>query len=268
MRVPALWSALVLAALAQAPARAQQEDPPPVRFAEEIGFKAFLAHEPEEMPPTAADRTPHVQRPLYDVREWRERTYSKFALHVSGHEYYLGASVGRNLIGRFYKSGFGSEVTAFYHVDKGVDVFLAFSYGWHVGCRGEIFDQPAKLSDYSSFEFLLGVRPVIGIASLFGLDSSLDFMHLGARLGVGPAYMEDVRRIRPDPETPFWEPAALGCVHLSLTFEALLLGSLSAFFDSGVRVYSPPAAASSGRPGNETGPFCFLIWQAGLFLRF
>ena len=91
-----------------------------------------------------------MQKPLFDVREWRERTAPKFAVHMSAAEYYYGSSMGRNLIGRFYRSGVGTELTGFLHLDKGMDFFLAFSYGLHDGNRGEILGRPAKLSDYSS----------------------------------------------------------------------------------------------------------------------
>jgi len=269
MRLPALLAAVLVLGLARAPARAERADPPPIRFAEDLGFKDFLSHEPEETPRIGLDRSPHVQKPLFDVREWRERTAPKFAIHVSGSEYYLGASLGRNLIGRFYRSGFGTELTGFLHLDKGVDVFLSFSYGWHDGNRGEVLGEAAKLSDYNSYEFLVGVRPYIGLGSLLGVDDAgLNAFRLGFRLGAGPAVMQSVKRIRPPPETDFWDTSALGTIHASLGLEAALTPSLSVFLDHGVRFFTAPSPSSSGRPGNETGPYFYAIWQAGFFLRF
>jgi hypothetical protein len=88
------------------------------------------------------------------------------------------------------------------------------------------------------------------------------------RFAVGPTAMSEVRRLRPGPETRFWDSAILATLHASVGLEAEVLPDFTLFLDAGLRLYSAPSEAAESRPANEVGFMYFAIWQAGFFFRF
>lgn len=272
-----LLAILAFLLLAASPARAGEDlplddnkpSPERVRFYGEFGFMDFLKHEPEESPPPTAYERPRVQIALHDTKDWEQRTFPKFAIHVSGVEYYFGQNLGRNLIGRFFRGGYGPELTTYLHLDAGVDGFVTLGWAWHEGRRDLLSGVSTKLGGFSSTTVLLGVRPYATFETLFG--SSTEFFRRSefyVRFGVGGTYMDGVRRIAPLPEDWFWTASTLLTVHLTLGFEFQILGDFFLFVENGVRAFSPPNPNSRLRPDNETGPFAFTVWQAGFFFRF
>jgi hypothetical protein len=203
------------------------------------------------------------------VEEWQERAFPKFAMHLSAVEYYFGQSFGKNLIGRFFRTGYGVELTTYIHTDKEVDTFFTLDWGYHQGYGDMIAGVPTKLSDFQTYTLLIGIRPFTSLSSILGLDQ-LFFRRaqVNLRLGVGATFMEGVKRVRMPPEAWFWAATTLGTLHLTVGFEYEFFKEFFIFAENGVRLYSPPHASHGTRPDNETGPFAFLIWQMGIFFRF
>jgi len=242
----------------------------PVRFWGEQGFRDFLDNEPTEPPRFVPRGIPHVQRPLHEFKEWEERVFPKFALHLSATEYYFGQSVGRNLVGRYFRSGYGPELTGYIHIEQGVDAFITLDWAWHEGRATDLSDVRTRLSGFNSFTVLWGIRPFTSFQSIFGGSDILFFKRskLFLRIGAGGTLMEEVRRVYPAPEEVFWTASTLATLHVTVGIEFQILGEFFVFAENGVRLYSPPNPNSSLRPENEVGPFAFLIWQAGFFFRF
>jgi hypothetical protein len=242
----------------------------PVRFWGELGFNDFLEEEPTDAPPFISRGVPRAQRPLYEFEEWEERVFPKFALHISMTEYWFGRSTGRNLVGRYFRSGYGPELTAYIHIDEGVDGFFTMDWAWHEGRATELSGVRTRLSGFSSYSFLWGIRPFTPFESVFGGSDILFFKRskLFLRVGAGGTIMGEIRRVHPAPEEVFWKASTLATLHLTLGLEFQVLGEFYVFAENGIRAYSPPNPNSSLRPENEVGPFAFLVWQAGAFVRF
>ncbi|MHC4597542.1 MAG: hypothetical protein ACYS47_00910 [Planctomycetota bacterium] len=243
--------------------------PPPVKFYGDEGFSNFLKNEPSKVPPFDKERIPRVQRHMHDVGHWKELVHPKFAVQLAVTEYYFGQNFGRNLIGRFFREGYGVEMTGFIHLDEEVDAFLSAGWGILVDNRTDLSGISTRLEDIQLGTVLFGIKPFTTLRSLLGLDYGL-FRHseVSLRLGVGGSFMQGVKKTKPAPEDWFWAATTLGTLHLTLGLKVELFRGFFVFLENGLRAYSPPHASQSMRPHNETGPFAFLIWNGGFFYRF
>jgi hypothetical protein len=276
MRAPAPWIALVLLALA-APLLAEETElqgdnkppPRPVEFYGKQGFANFLKNEPFEPEPLDPNRIPRIQSHLYDKGNWNELVFPKFGLQISATEYYFGQNFGRNLIGRFFREGYGAELSGFYHLDNEVDLFLVVSWGILIDNRTELSGVSTRLEDIQLGSVLLGIKPFMTLKSLLGWDYAFfRDTEISIRFGVGGTFMQGVRRMKPAPVEWFWAATTLGTLQVTLGFKFEIYRGIFVFIENGFRAYSQPHASQGMRPHNETGPFAFLIWNGGLFYRF
>lgn len=241
----------------------------PVRFYGEQGLRSFLQKEPLEPPGELGTTQPDIQRHLFDHEGWAEVTGPKFAVETAFSEFYFGQNFGRNLIGRFFRLGYGAQASFYIHADKGLDVFLLAGVGQHLANHADLNGLRHKLSDFAMYTLLVGIKPTTDLEGALGLSgSAFRSTHLSLGLGVGVAFMQGVERLRPEPRDWFWAATTLGTAQLSLAARFEFFEGFHLFFEQALRFHTPPHASQSTRPDNETGPFVFFIWNAGFFFRF
>ncbi|MHC4778609.1 MAG: hypothetical protein ACYTFG_08560 [Planctomycetota bacterium] len=243
--------------------------PPPVKFFGEEGFSSFLEKEPDAVEPFDPNRIPRVQKHLQDFSEWEELVFPKFAIQATVTEYYFGQNFGRNLIGRFFREGYGADLTGFIHLDKEVDAFVSVGWGILIDNRTDLSGVSTRLEDINLGTVVVGIKPFTTLKSVLGLDYAFfRGSEISLRLGVGGTFMQGVRKLKPLPEDWFWAATTLGTLHVTVGIKFEIFHNFFLFIENGFRAYSPPHASQSMRPHNETGPFAYLIWNGGFFVRF